>query len=358
MGPIKPGVHFFRWLGKGNPLNVPIADTLYVGPNNMVKIVFNDSKGTVQQKNARFDQQANRDQFFDLCIGKFVRSSQPLSSINEPIFTRIVAVMKRPCSNQSRCYTNQNTDILLPVSFHAHLLDIAEGNSSQCVIQKFIKSRGKRPSVFRLFWRTASSEGGTVEGWNITRRDNEFRPPEVILPVHPNGNFKEDSLSGSALEEYQFRKQSTKLIASFLQAGEQYIDFSDSRASMNRKEDSKPLNPWSSGNHLEGGKQKRTPEEILMARRASMHQAPRETVEASENDVPIQFRKKKNIFDHSKEALNQYVLLAFCFFFFYFVNCPALTRFFLKGLEKRSPLVGSERSDAIMLSTKVILFCN
>jgi hypothetical protein len=230
IGPVKPGNAFWKWLGRGPALKIPIADTLYVGGNNhTTKLLFNDEKGVVQQYTAQFDQQSLKDQFLDLCTEKFIQKSNYLCAPTEPLYNRMVALQKRTASNPRKAFTNQNADLLFPISLHAHLLDITEGSGQSSVIQKFIKSRGKRPSVYRLFWKASSNETGSVEGWNITKVSDEFQLPEIILPnsLKSSSTVNEETLTGSALEEYQFKKQSTKLIASFLQAGQQYYELNE-----------------------------------------------------------------------------------------------------------------------------------
>jgi hypothetical protein len=209
------------------------------------------------------------------------------------------------------------------------VLDVAEGSSQQCIIQKFIKSKGKRPSIFRLFWKASSTETGVVEGWNITKTEGEFRIPEIILSQGTGGGIKEESLSGNILEEYLFRKQTTKLIASFLVAGEQYLELTttgmDSKDADVHEEKGRQsaVNPWdypqatlspankrrssvvvSEGKNLTRGVSLPLGSDTGKAE-SNFHDSGsnhRETMDK----VPAQFRKKKNIFHHSKDEINQY----------------------------------------------------
>jgi hypothetical protein len=310
-------------------LKVPIADTLFIGPSNTVKLLHNDSRGNVQAFDAHLDQQCKRDQFLELCVDKFIKNSEPISQECEPVYNRIVGVLKKPCSNGNRCYTNQNSDLLFPVSLYAHVLDIAEGNSQQCIIQKFIKSKGKRPSIFRLFWKASSTETGVVEGWNITKTEGEFRIPEIILSQGTGGGIKEESLSGIILEEHLFRKQTTKLIASFLLAGEQYLEMTtmglDSKDADVREEKGRQstANPWDYPQATLSPNKRRS--SVVLSEGKNLSRgislplgSDTGKVESNFHDsgpnhketmdtVPAQFRKKKNIFHHSKDEINQYL---------------------------------------------------
>jgi hypothetical protein len=359
IGPLKPGNTFWRWLGRGPALKVPIADTLYVGGNNhTTRLLFNDEKGVVQQYTAQFDQQALKDQFLDLCNERFIQKSNYLCSSTEPLYNRMVALQKKTASNPRKSFTNQNCDILLPISLHAHLLDITEGSGQSCVIQKFIKSRGKRPSVYRLFWKAASNETGSVEGWNITKVSDDFQLPEIILPssLKSGSTVNEETLTGSALEEFQFKKQSTKLIASFLQAGQQYYElnepffktdvsaatFSDRRNSSDHRNNNAAVassSRLSSGGHEQSlparrvsvmdrpnvlpGPQQQTPPNSTVPRRGSIfasakanvvvqdlqrpNENPKHNLEQKDINKEMSFRpvkKKKNIFEYSRQEID------------------------------------------------------
>jgi hypothetical protein len=60
----------------------------------------------------------------------------------------------------------------------ARLMDAVDGQEGPLVIQKFVKYRGRRPCIYRAFWRAASgSSPRAVTVWNISSAEPaaEFR---------------------------------------------------------------------------------------------------------------------------------------------------------------------------------------
>eukprot|EP01031_Cornospumella_fuschlensis_P035691 gene35691-43287_t len=97
VGPCKPGCNFFKFLGRGPPLHVPIPETIFIGSGNFIKLLHNEpSKGVITQEIMHFDQQEARDQFITNCVHKFVKNSVPITSPPEPLYARFVAVQKKP----------------------------------------------------------------------------------------------------------------------------------------------------------------------------------------------------------------------------------------------------------------------
>ncbi|RYH25286.1 hypothetical protein EON65_15630 [archaeon] len=223
VGPCKPGCNFFKFLGRGPPLHVPIPETIFIGSGNFIKLLHNEPiKGAITQEIMHFDHQEVRDEFITNCVNKFVKSSVPVTSPPEAIYSRFVAVQKKPAVKSNRAYINTQCDFLLPIAFQSQLLEITDNNLPPCVIQRFIKSRGRRPGVYRLFWKRAGNELGAAEGWNITKKAEEFKAPDLItLEPSTVGNAKaNEDQNAEELEELTFKRQTTKFIASYIRAGE------------------------------------------------------------------------------------------------------------------------------------------
>ncbi len=217
VGPCKPGCAFYKLLGKGPPLNVPIPDTLVIRYNSVKCLFHEPSKGAIQQKILRFDHGKSKDEFIQNGIKSYIAQSKPLMEQAEPIYSRFVAVHKRPVIKEQRTHINQQSYFLLPVALQVQLVEIADNNLPPCVIQKFIKSRGRKPCVYRLFWKRSGMETGIAEGWNITKYSDQFMVPDIISLERPSSNSLVD---GQNQEENQFKSLTTKFIASYIRAGE------------------------------------------------------------------------------------------------------------------------------------------
>lgn len=224
----------YKWLGKGPPLSVPIPDMITIDQvTNNVKYISSNTKQNhlIEVECGMFDSYQTRDQFLINCLRRFIIKSQAISyrSIpshytsdvmtkysHEQLYNRFVAILKKPLSQQGRMYSNQQSELLLPFALQSHLDQATESQFSSdpqattgnempsfvpeellnpnplYVIQKFVKCKGKKPSLYRVFWRLGSSDQGNAECWNITNDQYELDTPELLasefLDFNPKGS--------------------------------------------------------------------------------------------------------------------------------------------------------------------------
>ena len=190
VGPLKPGFAFYRLLSssRGPSLQMNIPDTIMGdnNPMNPVRRIFTDENGYVQREKINSDSTVERDKFVVNSIDRIISNAKPLSKkrqkdsygqikvINEPLQNRIVAVSKRPLKSLKILKVSNQTDVLTPLPFKALLLQLSEKETEELAIQQFIKPRGTRATVYRIFWRSASIGAGTVTGYRITKSNEEF----------------------------------------------------------------------------------------------------------------------------------------------------------------------------------------
>ena len=176
--PIPPeGYAFYKMLGLGPPLQVPIPDSILV---DMVDIrrLRNDNKGFIVSEKCSFDKQISRDAFVASAVESFVAESVPFGQQPHMVDlkNRFVAVRKLPCSHPQALVAN-SVELLTPLAFQASLLEYMDSMQGQCVLQKFVKGRGQKANILRVFWRAiacGAGPSGTVTGWFITQKNKKF----------------------------------------------------------------------------------------------------------------------------------------------------------------------------------------
>ncbi len=146
-GPLRPGFHFYRWLGTGPPLQIPIPDSILIdGPN--IRRLNNDARGFIVSSKPKYDIQASRDEFIISCIESFVAQSSPMGM--QPHMThlrgRFVAVQKSPCINPRSLVTNI-VECLTPLAFQATLVEHLDNASGNCILQKVCDCQSKCVSL-------------------------------------------------------------------------------------------------------------------------------------------------------------------------------------------------------------------
>lgn len=177
-----------------------------------------------------------------------------------PLFNRFVAIQKRPVTTKpgaasaggavptktrkySRGDTHQQCETVLSFAFQTHLLELFDSSinseekvASPFILQRWVKSRGKRPSVYRIFWKNGS-DMGMAEGYNIAKSTDEFVFPDLAMrnnqkTIQPNSesakssggvtkgkevDHADDHHGGEGDEEFQ--KLTTKFVANILLLG-------------------------------------------------------------------------------------------------------------------------------------------
>ena len=118
-----------------------------------------------------FDSQDNKikfvSDFIDICLQSSPQFMNSNGGNKEVLSNKIVAVIKRPSWKESVC---NKTEILMPLPLKSHLHAAVEGKAvGPMVLQRFVKSKGRHPCVYRVQWRVSNS-GRTVSAWNISRR--------------------------------------------------------------------------------------------------------------------------------------------------------------------------------------------
>ena len=180
VGPVKPGYYFYKWLFYGPPLRMPIPDTILIDGKE-IRRLRNDASGfVVREKSDYKDDQTARDDFVSSCINSFVVDSHTFG--NSPTLAnlkgRFVALMKKPITLGSPLVTN-SIECFTPLALQTHILEALDtrGNSSDYVLQKFVKGKGAKPSIYRVMWRSVSpgaGVSGNVAGWYITKISDEY----------------------------------------------------------------------------------------------------------------------------------------------------------------------------------------
>lgn len=167
-GPLKPGCHFYKWLLRGGPLHINIPDTLIV-EKNIVRYIYNDANGLIVKSKPISDSAADRKSFILNVLQRFLlhQSSHPPSTA---MSRQVVGIIKRP---HWKSGVSNDTEVLLPLPLAAQLLDAVEGRPGPYVIQKYMWFRGKRPCIYRAFWKAGSpTSARSVVVWNIASKES------------------------------------------------------------------------------------------------------------------------------------------------------------------------------------------
>jgi hypothetical protein len=175
------------------PLHIPIADTLIV-ENNICRLLYTDAaSGIVMKSKPKSHSETGKERFIMEVLNRFIGPSltEPhLASKPGPICRRIAAVLKRPVWKAT---VANDTEFLLPLPLTAHLMDAVDGKKGPYVIQRFMWCRGKKPSLYRCFWKAARGNAArSLVIWNISSNDNfgEYvpAPSQSFSAVRGNNN--------------------------------------------------------------------------------------------------------------------------------------------------------------------------
>jgi hypothetical protein len=175
---------------------VPIAETLVVdGPR--IVLLHNDSKGNVVRSKPprRTDSDDNdattsqhvdtqRREFVMGVVRRFIDAGQGSTSHAEAIdpllslsFARRIPLLRLPAAVHKRPawrkHVASDTEVMLPIPLAAAIQEDLKGRSPPHVIQRFIRSRGKKACFYRVIWNPATSTSPkSVAVWNISSEDN------------------------------------------------------------------------------------------------------------------------------------------------------------------------------------------
>ena len=222
VGPLKPGFAFYKLLSstRGPSLQMNIPDTI-LGDNNLmnpVKRIFTGDDGFIQREKINSDSTIERDKFVMNAIDRIISNAKPLTKkrhkdsygkvkiINEPLQNRIVAVSKRCLKSPKVLKVSNQTDVLTPLPFKALLLQLSEKETEELAIQQFIRPRGTRATVYRIFWRSMSIGAGTVTGYRITKSNEEFTVYDDSTNFQHNDDSKHNSSEPVVMNDDEYSK--------------------------------------------------------------------------------------------------------------------------------------------------------
>jgi hypothetical protein len=244
-GPIQPGLGFYKWLIKTPAalnVNIPIPETIVTNDSGVYYLhnvgstlhpvaASAEGKGASQPnklviEHIPFEETLHRDDFVLGRIEEYVANSVPVCHDPEPLENRIVAVLKKPNSFVSSKPTatsaspkhhhhqettpasddtrlHNSAEVLLPQSFQASLLNALDRRiGSFAVIQKYVRSKGLKPSIHRVEWKATGSLEGEVRATLVTRDDGEFVP--YTPPSVNSFSNKPDDLPMKQAQTVQF----------------------------------------------------------------------------------------------------------------------------------------------------------
>lgn len=175
-GPMRPGCYFYKWLLRGPSLSVRIPDTLIV-EKNIVRLIYNDpSTGNVIKAKPLGDSRKSKQKFMLDVIRRFLDAPAVAEGVPsghgtpKRLSRRVVALLKKPFWRGS---VSNETEAILPLPLAAHLMEALDGQEGPYVIQKFVQFRGRRPCIYRTFWRSASASGArTIAVWNVSNNES------------------------------------------------------------------------------------------------------------------------------------------------------------------------------------------
>lgn len=235
VGPLKPGFQFYKFLlRKSNvSLHLPIPDTIVIDDTSIVRIYTDPHTGIVTYDKPDVNKQELKDKFLFRCINNNVGTSVPLLKKAEPLEQRFVGVLKKPVANNSKTTVISNyCDLLTPLAFQSQILNAADHNAGICVIQRFVKCRGRKPSFFRIFWKATSIGSGCVSGFYVTNRKEGFKVTD------DEDSTKKKKIDDSDIEEDvspSKKKVINKTLLSdseFFSQMQQKLDLTDSERTM------------------------------------------------------------------------------------------------------------------------------
>ena len=195
IGPCKPGYAFNKWvanLKSITPLDLAIPETIIAEGGTfptLKRIFYNDKTKSIDRELINVDNTASRDKFVGSCIERIVATAQPMThkrvtilpgmheQEHECLQDRIVGIIKRqyfPIKDKRALKIASSSEVVTPLPFQAQLLNMTDLNEGEVILQQYIKPKGAKPTVYRVFWKAVSLGVGLVTGWRITKNKEEF----------------------------------------------------------------------------------------------------------------------------------------------------------------------------------------
>lgn len=151
---------------------MPIPDTV-VCEDTFVRHIYTDKNGcvTIQKMNIERPKR-EKEEFVARVLERCLDNSVPIMDDSTDVYNRVIGVYKQP---NWRTHVTNNCETLTPIGMVAHLLDSVHGSSGSCILQKYIKNRGRTSCIYRIFWKKTSDETnfdrGNIIGWNVSNVD-------------------------------------------------------------------------------------------------------------------------------------------------------------------------------------------
>jgi hypothetical protein len=144
--------------------------------------LYNDRNGYIKKAVPNMDSPESITAFIASIMDRFVFKSMSVLTgtkhSKEHISQRTVGVIKKPAW---RTHVTNYCETLTALGVQAHLLHgIEAGNTDSYIIQKFVKSRGRKPTFTRMVWKANSESAGPGAAgrhavcWNLFCTNNEF----------------------------------------------------------------------------------------------------------------------------------------------------------------------------------------
>lgn len=186
-GYLKPGIQFYKLLSRAQGLEVPIPDT-FVVEDLSVRHVYNDEHGCICVQKMNIDKSKVEKEAFiarglTRCIHNSVPIVPPTDENDDKVYNRMIAVYKQQSWRTNIC---NKTEPLSPLGLQARLIDAVYGSEGSCVLQKFIRCRGRTPSLYRIFYKKTAEDSfdrGNIVGWNISCVKSFKQPTEMVHTI-------------------------------------------------------------------------------------------------------------------------------------------------------------------------------
>ena len=188
VGPMKPGLYFYKWLANGPSLKLPIAETIFCTSTH-AKMLYTDSNGIVKMKKVDitdFDERGELlNEFLSICVKKSAKViGRPLTMVEkklDPLLNRVVAVKK--AANWKSSVTNR-VEVLLPYPAQAAIQTLMESPTENEIIQRYVRVKGRNACVFRVFWKSKPGAGSNIVGYNISNNEEFVHVDDSIRKSH------------------------------------------------------------------------------------------------------------------------------------------------------------------------------
>ena len=168
MGPMKPGLFWYKWLCKGPTLSLPIAEVL-LSDDNYVRYIHNDDQGNVSLLKAVHDDIDMKGEmitkFMTTCVEKSGRLDDGLVEHDDSLLQRVVAVRKTPTWKQ---FVSNRVEVLLPYPAQAAAQKLMDTRNKNEVLQRYVRVKSRNANVFRVFWKMKPGTKSVVNGYSIT----------------------------------------------------------------------------------------------------------------------------------------------------------------------------------------------